>query len=178
MIERTLLWLYLTILMLLFSSSINAATSARLDDMVKHGEGTMSVMFWDVYRAALYSKQAKFNINRYPQALKITYLMDIEQQDLLDATQEQWQYLSVPNEQQVKWLAQLQLIWPDIREGNSITAVVDNQRKSHFYFTKTKQENSQLLGTIHDPQFGEHFFSIWLSEQTTRPTLRQKLINP
>lgn len=154
--------------------SISANATDKLSDMTKHGEGIMKVMFWDVYKAELFSNQPQFDIKQYPQALKITYLRDIKRQALLEATEDQWQHLAVPIKLQQRWLDQLDTIWPDIAEGDSITAVINQSRKSYFYLSKNQQ--TTFLGSIDESEFGELFLAIWLSEQTSRPELRRQLI--
>ncbi|WP_392339275.1 chalcone isomerase family protein [Moritella marina] len=147
-----------------------------LDDMYKHGEGEMSFLFWTLYKAELYSGQADFDIKRYPQALKITYLRDISQQDLIEATQKQWQELGLNLPDEKKWLKALATIWPDVNEGDVITLIVDKQQNSHFYLSNNKSNAINTLGRLDNPAFGSSFLAIWLSTDTSRPELRSQLI--
>ena len=58
----------------------------------------------------------------------------------------------------------------DVQKGDAITLYVDETGASYFYF------NQQYLGVINDPVFSEQFAAIWLSEKTTRPGFRDKLL--
>ena len=49
----------------------------------KVGEGTLSVMFWDAYKAELYAPNGQYQDGQ-PVALKLTYLMDFEGADIAD----------------------------------------------------------------------------------------------
>ncbi len=134
------------------------------------GSGKMSVLFWDVYNAELYVKTEPWRSDGFPQALRLSYLRDIEQEELIDATVEQWEHLGFNSDRQQIWVEQLQTIWPDIKEGDELTLIVDEQRQARFY------AGDKPLGVIVDPDFGPAFLAIWLSEDTSRPKLRKKLI--
>jgi hypothetical protein len=143
--------------------------------MHKIGQAHMSVLFFDVYDIALFSKDKKWQQNNFPQALKITYLRDILKDDLLKATQEQWQHIALKQAKQTDWINQLNMIWPDIKQSNGLTIVVDINQKSKFYFN-SKNINNKLIGEISDPDFGPAFLAIWLGENTSEPKLRKRLI--
>ena len=154
----------------------------------KLGEGEMNYLFWHVYNAEFYAKQNKFNVNNYPQALKLTYKRDIEKADFVEATIDQWDKLHkldnnilVTSTQRKAWKEKLQTIFPDIHTNDIILLVVNEKKESHFYLkkfeTKTATNNNYtLIGTINEPDFGAYFLSIWLSEYTSEPKLRKKLI--
>ena len=143
--------------------------------MYKHGEGEMSFLFWTLYKAELYSGQPDFDIKHYPQALKITYLRDISQQDLIEATQKQWRELGLNLPDEGQWLKDLASIWPDVNEGDVITLIVDAQQVSHFYLSNNNDDVT-TLGRLDNQAFGSSFLAIWLSKDTSRPDLRSQLI--
>lgn len=159
------------------SMALSASPSnAQLLDGYKHlGNGLMKVMFWEVYEAELYVQKIPFKENVFPQALKITYLRDIDKDDLIEATKDQWQHIGISEPQQKKWLTALANVFPNIKEGETITLVVDSLKQSNFYFTSDTVIN-QPLGEINDIDFGHAFLAIWLSEKTSRPALRQQLL--
>jgi len=144
--------------------------SIALPQLHKVGEAQMQVMFWKVYRAELFAAALPYQRDSYPQLLSLTYLRDISQQALLDATQQQWQHLGISSEQQRGWLSQLAGLWPDVTKGDQLQLLVDVEQRSHFF------SRNQHLGSIRDPAFGSAFLDIWLSEQTSRPRLRAQLI--
>ncbi|PKH07145.1 chalcone isomerase family protein [Moritella sp. Urea-trap-13] len=164
----------LALLLLQLFMPLRVAAMPLLNDMYKHGEGEMSFLFWTLYKAELYSSQPDFDIKRYPQALKITYLRDISQQDLIEATQKQWQELGLNLPDEDQWLKDLGTIWPDVNEGDVITLIVDEQQVSHFYLSNNNDVTT--LGRFDNQVFGSSFLAIWLSKNTSRPELRTQLI--
>ena len=130
----------------------------------------MQIMFWPVYTAELYISQPQYQKDQWPQALKLTYLRDIKKQELIDATEDQWQHIKLNHQQQKQWLQQLADIWPDIKQNDQLTLFVSNDGSSQFY------ANGSLIGKIDDTEFGSAFLAIWLSERTSEPSLRKQLL--
>jgi hypothetical protein len=164
----------LALLLLQLFMPLRLSAMPLLNNMYKHGEGEMSFLFWTLYKAELYSSQPDFDIKRYPQALKITYLRDISQQDLIEATQKQWRELGLNLPDEGQWLKDLASIWPDVNEGDVITLIVDAQQVSHFYLSNNNDVTT--LGRLDNQAFGSSFLAIWLSKDTSRPDLRSQLI--
>lgn len=146
-----------------------------LSQMQHAGGGKMKVMFWDVYYADLYVSNKPFAQDNFPQALTINYLRDIDKDELLDATQDQWQHLNMDKQLRTRWMQELSSIFPSIKKGDSITLIVDSQRQSRFYLSD-KQSQYRPIGSVADTEFGRAFLAIWLDEKTSRPKLRRKLI--
>ena len=165
---------YLYLLMIIVFMSFNSS-AVILADLHKIGHAKMSVLFFDVYDIELLSKDKNWQPDSYPQALKITYLRDISKEDLLKATKEQWQHIQLKQPNENLWLKKLDAIWPDIKEGNGLTILVDPYKTSKFYFT-SKEHKNLLIGEISDPGFGPAFLDIWLGENTSEPKLRKRLI--
>ncbi|WP_394205672.1 chalcone isomerase family protein [Shewanella waksmanii] len=161
---------FLMLMVMAFQSQLLSA--APIESMNKVGEGQMSYLFWDVYKAALYSESSRYQSldSSYPLALQIHYLRDIDSDVLIQATQEQWQHLAYSDEQISRWSEPLNALWPDIQEGDVLTIIVDEQGISDFY------HGDEALGTVTNANFGPAFLSIWLSENTTEPELRQALL--
>ncbi|MCE2597068.1 chalcone isomerase family protein [Motilimonas cestriensis] len=161
----------LGVLGLLFLLSINAAFAVSpVSDLKKVGSGQMEWLFFSLYDASLYSETGTYQSNRFPIALQIKYHKQIDKKHLLEATQEQWQHLGIDNKQQNDWLMLLNQIWPDVNSGDELTFVVQADASNMFYF------NNEPIGKIEDGAFSAAFLAIWLSENTSRPKLRQQLI--
>lgn len=133
------------------------------------GSGTMSWLFWDLYNITLFSQTGNFEDKAYPQALSIRYMKNIDKDDLITATKDQWQHLGVNWDQQ--WLHQLSQLWPSVKANDNITLVVNAEGESLFY------HNQKPLGGIRDKHFADAFTAIWLSPNTSEPKLRKRLIN-
>ncbi|QYK14337.1 chalcone isomerase family protein [Shewanella rhizosphaerae] len=154
------------LLLLLLSLS---AQAADLDRLHKIGSAEMQYLFWTLYRAELYSAQPDYEASA-DKALKINYYRDIESDQLIEATLEQWRHLGYSDQQITSWQRHIQGLWPNVREGDSLTLWVNSQGDSYFYF------GDKPLGQIQDRTFGEAFLAIWLSERTSEPELRQGLL--
>ena len=135
------------------------------------GEGKMSFLFWDVYLLRLYTANGEYKTRQHPLALEFNYLMDIEAKDLVEETVNQWreQDMSEHKDEQ-DWVEQLNNLWPDIQDGDQLLFIVDENKHSQFYY------NQNYRGVIQSSEFSERFSAIWLSEKTTAPKVRKKLL--
>ena len=155
------------LLMLIISFPVSAGSMHNLQYV---GQGKMSWLFIDIYKASLFSEDGKYQPRQYPQALTIRYQRNISKKELLKATRQEWQKLSVDENLYREWLHKLSKLWPEIKEGDSLTFLVSSNGHGDFY------HNDNWLGRIDNPEFSDAFLSIWLSEHTSEPGLRRKLI--
>lgn len=135
------------------------------------GETTFSILFWDLYKSTLFSTSGRYPLTSKSDALifQINYLADISREDLIMRTVEQWQHLAMNEKMYQRYLADLETIWPNISKGDSLALLVEDNQ-STFYF------NGIRIGVIEDPNFGQLFIDIWLSENTSQPSLRAELL--
>lgn len=135
------------------------------------GKTTFSILFWDLYESKLLTTSGLYPIKQEYEKLvyEIHYLADISSKDLIKRTVEQWEHLKVPKAQYQHYLTDLKLIWPDIKKGDTLSLLID-EGKSAFYF------NDRYIGIINDSEFGQLFLDIWLSENTSEPSLRLDLL--
>ena len=157
------------------SAIITPTNTSPIEGYKPIGKGLMKVLFWKVYQAQLFAAKTPFNETSFPQALKITYLRDIDKKDLMEATDDQWQHIGIESTQKTAWLLALKDIFIDIKKGETLTLVVDASKESNFYFSNAQVKNRHL-GKITDVHFGAAFLAIWLSEKTSRPALRRQLL--
>ncbi|TAA46955.1 chalcone isomerase family protein [Corallincola spongiicola] len=146
------------------------ALQANAQMMNVVGEAKLKVMFWDVYYSRLYSPSGRYVDGQRPIKLEIEYLMDIDAEDLISRTKEEWKHLGVNHPNQVLWLQTLEMMWPDITENDRLAIVIDDAGHSLFLLNNTP------IGRVEDPDFGQHFVDIWLSPNTSRPQLRLALL--
>lgn len=162
--------LLLSLLFTALTSQARSASDDLLTDFKKVGEARLEVLFWDVYDSILYSKDGSYTSGRYPLALRIHYLRDIDAEDLIENTAEQWDKLDIDSAQYQPWLQQLADIWPDISEDDELLLIVDADKASRFF------HNGNLIGDLSDPDFGPTFLAIWLDINSSYPKLRKRLI--
>ena len=178
---RTYLLLILCSPSLVFAKSMadeitvksNVQTVFENRTFVPIGETTFSILFWDLYKSNLLTTSGKYPIEIEKDSIlfNINYLTDISSEDLLNRTVEQWQHLGLAPEDYEMYLSELGDIWPDIKDGDSLSLLVV-EGKSVFYF------NQEYVGAINDQNFGQMFIDIWLSENTSQPDLRRELLEP
>ena len=162
----------LLLLLVLLSAAVVPAGAAQLPaaQLQKVGEAHLKVLLWPVYNSRLYSADGNYVAGQRPLRLDIEYLRNIDAADLVSRTADEWRHQDVTHDRQPEWLAQLAELWPDVAEGDVLSLVVDDRNVSSFYL------NGQRLGTLEDPDFGQHFLDIWLSPATSRPELRLALL--
>ncbi|RJG48139.1 chalcone isomerase family protein [Motilimonas pumila] len=148
----------------------NDTVPMAIDELKAVGQGEMQWLFISLYQAKLYSVDGQYKAKSYPHALDITYEVDIDKEDLVSATQDQWGKLSFEGQKYQRWLGQLSSIWPDIKSGDKLTFVVTDNSHSQFY------HNGELLASLEQPGFADAFLAIWLSPNTSRPALRKQLL--
>jgi hypothetical protein len=69
-----------------------------------------------------------------------------------------------------KWLSLMNSIFPDVSEGDVITGIAAKDGTSVFYV------NGEKADEIEDKVFTRRFFDIWLSDKTSEPKFRKKLL--
>tara|TARA_R110000751_G_C13793584_1_gene482539 strand:+ start:16259 stop:16732 length:474 start_codon:yes stop_codon:yes gene_type:complete len=141
-----------------------------LSELKKVGEAKLQVLFWDVYNSSLYSPTGTYQAEKFPQALKIDYLRDIDAESLIERTQDEWQKLGIEQETFTPWLPLLTEIFPNIKKGDTLLLDVNEDLQSEFYF------NGKTIGKITDTNFGPSFLRIWLDKNCSYPKVRNKLL--
>ena len=154
--------------LLLLIWALLATARAQAWELV--GEARLTFLFWPVYDSRLYSLDGQYREGQRPLRLEIQYLLDVEADDLVSRTLEEWQHQQLQHPRQQQWALQLGTLWPDIREGDILAIELDEAGGNTFY------RNGQRLGGVDDDAFGAQFLAIWLSPATSRPELRLALI--
>ncbi|MFT6270243.1 MAG: hypothetical protein ACJAVV_003072 [Alphaproteobacteria bacterium] len=134
------------------------------------GQARLKVFFFNIYDAVLFAPQGNFEAEQ-PFALKLKYLRDFEGKEIASRSVGEMRNLGMQDEVKLaKWYQEMQDIFPNVKEGETITGIVDKKQVSHFYL------NEKPLGKVHDIEFSKWFFNIWLSEETSEPKMRQQLL--
>lgn len=134
------------------------------------GKARLKFMFWNVYEASLIAPRGHFS-QETPFALELKYMRGFEGKEIASRSIDEMRSLGMDDEVKLaKWYQEMQGIFPDVKEGEMITGVVDNNQISHFFF------NDKPLGIVHDKEFSKWFFNIWLSEKTSQPEMREQLL--
>lgn len=160
-------------LVMVMAVVFSLGSQAMPDNIKLVGQGQFSYLFWDLYKAELYTSDGRWNNYQQssPVVLKLTYQRDISKADFIEATVDQWEHLQGKVSGQHKnWANQLDKLWTDVKKGDQLSCVLLPDGTVQFYF------NDKLLGDVTDPAFGPAFLDIWLSERTSAPKLRRDLL--
>jgi hypothetical protein len=136
----------------------------------KVGDGVLTYLFWDVYKATLYAPGSAWRPDA-PFALTLSYMRDLKGRDIAERTITEIRDQGFADEAKLSdWSARLTALFPDVGDGDSLTAIRDAAGRTLFY------GGSKQIGAIDDPAFGRCFFDIWLGEKTSEPKLRRTLL--
>ena len=166
--------LVVTLFVVSFLSSNAVASDSGLNTI---GQGTYTWWGIKIYDAKLRSTDSfsgDYKSHR-PIELTITYDIDIDKDDLMETTMDEWASLKIGQSEYCSnkkdWSRQLLSIWPNLKQGDSLTVHVAETNRSAFSY------NGKAIGNIEDPRFANCFLSIWLAEDTSAKSLRKKLLN-
>lgn len=142
----------------------------KIPDAQKVGEGRLSLLFFDVYDATLYAPKKQWSISQ-PFALSIHYFVDIKGKDIADHSVKEMRDQGMNDAALLDlWHREMTDIFPNVKNGTVLTAIFIPGSHTEFF------ENNSSLGTIKGDDFLRWFSGIWLSEKTSEPSLRIKLL--
>lgn len=147
------------------------AINTSVPDAAVVGRGILTYIFWDVYEATLYAPRGQWQPGQ-PTALSITYYHAIDGADIADRSVQEIRQQGFRDEVKLAgWHAQLRRIFPDVANGTVLTAIYTPGEQTAFY------NGNAFIGSIKGDEFGRLFLGIWLSEQTSEPSLRRALLS-
>ena len=134
------------------------------------GEARFSILLWKIYDVTLHSSSGEWP-TKNPYSLTFRYLRDVSGKELTSRSISEIRKQGQQDENTLtKWEMSMQTIFPDVKKGSVLTAVF--VPGNHTVFAAFNQE----IGNIKGDSFLNAFAGIWLSEKTSLPELRQKLI--
>jgi hypothetical protein len=134
------------------------------------GEARLKFMFLKIYDAKLSAANGLWNADS-PFALSLTYLRDFAGEEIASRSVDEMRNIGYDDEVLLaKWYEQMRAVFPNIKEGENITGVMDENKNTHFY------HEVALIGSIDDKTFTQSFFGIWLNEKTSEPKMRKQLL--
>jgi len=160
------------------SGTEDAATSASsqliaydaLPPLKQVGKSSLRVMVFKVFDSVLFTETGEWRDPKTSFRYELTYARNILGSVLASQTTKEWNHLGFTDKRQASWVKYLEMIWPDVSKGDTITFDVDASGVSRFYF------NGEWLGAVEDPDFAPMFIAIWLSPETSRPAHREGLL--
>lgn len=167
---HSLFALVFAVLSILAIGASAATNTTPPQELNKVGEARLKVFLWSIYDSRLYTPSGAYVEGERPLRLEIQYLRSVKAKALIEQTQKEWAAMgrSHPNQQQ--WLDRLSVLWPDIQAQDVLTLELTADNAASFL------HNGKPIGFVEDPDFGQQFVDIWVSEDCTRPELRLSLL--
>lgn len=151
----------------------SAQVQAAVPDVRLAGQGQMRFLGLRIYDARLwvgpgFEAQA---FAAHPLALELTYHRAFRGQAIAQrSVQEIQRQRALSSEEAERWTAALAQWLPDVQAGDTLTGVYLPGQGMQLW------HGNQELGGLPDTELARHFFGIWLSEQTSEPSMRQALL--
>jgi hypothetical protein len=138
------------------------------------GRGKLTYWGFDVYLASLWASEASVNAEQWQMqriALELNYLRDFKGADIAKSSIDEIHAQSpLPKSKATLWLKTLEDIFPNTNKGQTLVGIYIPNVGAQFLY-----ENA-LIGEIKDLELAKRFFDIWLSQETSAPQLRKRLL--
>ena len=163
------------LLILLSVISFNSHSSEKilkdyLGDYYQLGTGKLSIFFIDIYNIKLFSKTKDYSKDK-PFAIEINYLKDVKSTQIVDTSISEIKRISKPSEDELEnYRSILSSLFPNIYSGDQLIGIKTADNDGVFFYNKKR------IGKINNEKLVDSFFDIWLSEKTSHPELREKLL--
>jgi hypothetical protein len=137
------------------------------------GTGRLRFLGMGIYDARLWVSSG-FNASAYaqsPLALELGYLRSLSGKLIAERSlKEMRRQGSLPAEREQAWLQAMQAAFPDVNAGDRITGLHTPGVGARFWF------NGQPRPAVPDAEFSRLFFGIWLSDVSSEPQMRERLL--
>ena len=164
----------------LFALALFAATPAwaappELASVIKadkpFGEGHMNFLFIKAYNARLWTDAPSWSMDQ-PFAMEITYGLGFDTEDLVERTIKEMKNVdpALSDADIARLTPELNKVYPPVKSGDRLVALYVPGKPVMF------THNGQPTGSIAGESFVRDFFGIWLSPNTSAPSLREKLL--
>jgi hypothetical protein len=166
------LWMPLLLIFSVTPALAQAPSEVRtqIKSTTPYGEGELRFLMLHAYTASLWTDAASWSYDA-PFALSITYHMDFGRDELVARTLKEMDgQAALSDAERTRYETQLMQSFVDVKDGDRITATYAPSGMIRFY------HNGRVTGTLKETAFARRFFDIWLSDKTSEPSLRKKLL--
>lgn len=161
----------------LFLSATAPAPAAppEIADVIKSekpfGEGHVNFLFINAYNAKLWTDAPTWSMD-VPCAIEITYGMGFDTDDLTERTIKEMKNVDpgLNDAEIAKLTPELNKVYPPVKSGDRLVALYVPGKPVMF------THNGTPTGSIPGDDFARDFFGIWLSPNTSAPSLRKDLL--
>jgi hypothetical protein len=136
-----------------------------------YGEGHMNFLFINAYNARLWTDASSWTMDQ-PFAMEITYGLGFDTEDLVERTFKELKTVDpgLDDAERARLKPELEKVYPPVKKGDRLTALYVPGKPVMF------SHNGTTTGAIAGDAFAKDFFGIWLSPNTSAPSLRAKLL--
>jgi Chalcone isomerase-like len=137
------------------------------------GSGKLTVLGFDIYAAKLWVGKGFLpaQYTQHPFALELTYLRNFKGRAIAERTVKEMRKLAEVSDAQAQaWLDEWSRAVPDVKAGDRLTGVFRPGRGLLL------RQGNTVLADWNDPTMAALFMGIWLSPQTSDPSLRTALL--
>ncbi|TAG79132.1 MAG: hypothetical protein EAZ24_02935 [Burkholderiales bacterium] len=151
--------------------ALYAASTEGLPALKFRGGGLLRMFGFQIYNSFLWTPGGEAFDPKKPFALDIQYLRNFEGRKLAERSIDEMRGQGVGNDTVYpKWLAEMTRVFPDVKPEDRLTGVFTSERTARFF------HNGRFTGEVKDAEFAAAFFGIWLSENTSQPRLRERML--
>ena len=144
--------------------------SRDLMGLAMRGEAALRFFGLKVYDVRLWTQMKPFT-HADPFAIELVYDMNLNGKDIAERSVKEMRAQGCDDEAKLKrWGEEMAKIFPDIKKGDALIGVSIPGKEARFY------NREKLIAAVPDPEFAKAFFDIWLSEKSSEPKLRLKLL--
>jgi hypothetical protein len=152
------------------AQALPAPVTQDVPGLTARGDGVMRFFGLKVYDVRLWTMMKPFN-HAEPFALELVYDMSLNGRDIAERSVKEMRGQGHADEGKLKrWGEEMARIFPDIRKGDTLVGVSIPGKEARFY-TREK-----FIAAVADAEFARAFFDIWLSEKTSAPGVRARLL--
>ncbi len=138
--------------------------------LAMRGEATLRFFGLKVYDVRLWTQMKPFT-HGDPFAIELVYDLNLNGKDIAERSVKEMRLQGCEDEAKLKrWGEEMARIFPDIKKGDTLIGVSIPGKEARFY------NREKLIAAVPDPEFAKAFFDIWLSEKSSEPKLRLKLL--
>ena len=153
------------LLILIFVGNSTVASEMKLI-----GQGTLKVLFFEVYDVRLLADSKAFSWKNKFQ-LEFEYKREVNKQSVIESSVKEMRRQSNVLDKDINiWQEHLEQSIHPVQEGSQATVSWNPSGQITFHYQSSEPT------TIEDENFARAFLNIWLGEETSQPKLRSQLL--
>lgn len=143
---------------------------ALASEMKLIGQGTLKVLFFEVYDIRLLADSKPFSWKNKFQ-LEFEYKREVKKETVIESSIKEMRRQSSFFDKDInKWQEYLEISIKPVQEGSQATVTWNPSGQITFHYQNSKPT------TIEDENFARAFLNIWLGDETSQPKLRNQLL--